>query len=65
MFAQGLVDLDQEIVKNEKKLNVAKIALEKVKKAESVPNYEEIVPVETRTFNTERVSLSCSRTESA
>lgn len=60
---QGLVDLDIEIVKNEKKLNVAKLALDKVKKAEAVPNYEEIVPVETRDFNTERVSVfrsSCS-----
>lgn len=48
--------MDIEIVKNEKKLNVAKLALDKVKKAEAVPNYEEIVPVETRDFNTERVS---------
>ena len=35
---------------------MAKLALDKVKKAEAVPNYEEIVPVETRDFNTERVS---------
>ena len=52
------MDLDHEIVKNEKKLGVAKIALDKVVKAESVPNYEEIVPLETREFNAERVSSS-------
>ena len=51
-----MVDLDAEIAKSEKKLHLAKMSLEKIKKAEAATNYEENVPVDTRMANEERVS---------
>lgn len=53
---QGLVDLDAEIAKSEKKLQLAKLNLSKLKTAEAVPGYEENVPIDAQIMNEERVS---------
>jgi valyl-tRNA synthetase len=53
-----LVDLDVEIAKCDKKLGLAKMNLEKVKKVESQADYEETVPANVRLVNEERVSPS-------
>ena len=41
---QGLVDLEKEINKCEKKLDLARLNLQKIVKIESQPEYEETVP---------------------
>ena len=55
MFQQGLVDLDVEIAKCDKKLDLAKLNLDKVLKVESQPDYEETVPATVRLQNEEKV----------
>jgi valyl-tRNA synthetase len=52
---QGLVDLDAEIAKCKKKLSLARLNLEKVRKSESVPNCDETVPANVRLMNKEKV----------
>ena len=47
-----------EITKCEKKLNFARLNLEKVRKVESQPDYEETVPESVRLFNEEKVRLN-------
>ena len=61
--AQGLVDLDAEISKCEKKLQLAQLNLDKVKKTESAPDYESTVPETVRTANTEKVCVLFANTE--
>lgn len=53
---QGLVDLDVEIAKCEKKLDVVRMNLSKVTKLESHPDYETTVPADVRLANEEKVS---------
>lgn len=54
---QGLVDLDVEIAKCDKKLDLAKLNLEKVRKVESQPDYEETVPANVRLINEDKVRI--------
>ena len=55
---QGLVDLDAEIAKCEKKLQLAKLNLDKVRKVEAQSDYVETVPANVRLSNEDRVRLS-------
>ena len=52
---QGLVDLEKEINKCEKKLDLARLNLQKIVKIESQPEYEDTVPANVRTANDEKV----------
>ncbi|EPQ53150.1 hypothetical protein GLOTRDRAFT_100848 [Gloeophyllum trabeum ATCC 11539] len=54
ILVRGLVDLDAEIAKCEKKIHLANLNLEKVKKAESVADYEATVPANVRLANEEK-----------
>lgn len=53
---QGLVDLDAEINKCEKKLELAILNLDKIRKIEAQADYEETVPANVRVTNEEKVS---------
>ncbi|THV07564.1 hypothetical protein K435DRAFT_959639 [Dendrothele bispora CBS 962.96] len=53
-LVRGLVDLDVEIAKCEKKLDVARINLAKITKLESQEDYTSTVPENVRQANTER-----------
>jgi len=52
---QGFIDFDVEIAKCEKKLNLARLNLEKIRKVESQPDYEETVPRNVRLINEDKV----------
>ena len=52
---QGFIDFDVEIAKCEKKLNLARLNLEKIRKVESQPDYEETVPENVRLINEDKV----------
>ena len=52
---QGFIDFDVEIAKREKKLNLARLNLEKIRKAESQPDYGETVPENVRLINEDKV----------
>jgi len=52
---QGLIDFDVEIAKCEKKLNLVRLNLEKIRKVESQPDYEETVPENVRLINEDKV----------
>jgi hypothetical protein len=52
-----LVDLDVEIEKCDKKLSLAKMSLDKVRKVTSQLDYEETVPANVRLANEEKVCL--------
>src|SRR6267378_5935587 len=54
---QGLVDLDNEIAKCNKKLDLVRLNLQKIIKVESQPEYEETVPLNVRDANLEKVNL--------
>ena len=54
-LSQGLIDFDVEIAKCEKKLNLARLNLEKIRKVESQPDYEETVPESVRLINEDKV----------
>lgn len=49
------MDLDKEINKCEKKLDLARLNLQKIVKFESQPEYEETVPANVRTANDDKV----------
>ena len=49
------MDLDKEINKCDKKLNLARLNLQKIVKIESHPDYEETVPANVRTANDDKV----------
>lgn len=49
------MDLDVEIAKCDKKLQLAQLNLEKIRKIESQPEYEETVPANARLANEEKV----------
>lgn len=52
---QGFIDFDVEIAKCEKKLNLTRLNLEKIRKFESQPEYEETVPANVRLINEDKV----------
>ena len=49
------MDLDKEINKCDKKLDLARLNLQKIVKIESQPEYEETVPANVRTANEDKV----------
>ena len=49
------MDLEKEISKCEKKLDLARLNLQKIVKIESQPEYEETVPANVRTANDDKV----------
>ncbi|KAF8966826.1 tRNA synthetases class I-domain-containing protein [Flammula alnicola] len=53
-LVRGLVDLDNEIAKCDKKLDFAHLNLQKIIKVESQPEYEGTVPANVRTVNTDK-----------
>ena len=57
---QGLVDLDAEIAKCDKKLQLARLNLDKVRKVEGQPDYAETVPENVRIINEDRVRPTAS-----
>lgn len=61
---QGLVDLDFEIAKSDKKLDLARLNLGKIDKAESAAGYLETVPENIRVVNGEKVSACLSNSVS-
>jgi len=54
-LGQGFIDFDVEIAKCEKKLNLTRLNLEKVRKVESQAGYEETVPENVRLINEDKV----------
>ncbi|KAG5220850.1 tRNA synthetases class I-domain-containing protein [Salix suchowensis] len=53
-LVRGLVDLDVEISKCDKKLDLAKLSLQKIVKVESQADYEDTVPANVRLVNEEK-----------
>ena len=49
------MDLEKEINKCDKKLDLARLNLQKIVKIESQPEYEETVPQNVRTANDDKV----------
>ena len=49
------MDLEKEINKCDKKLDLARLNLQKIVKIESQPEYEETVPANVRTANEDKV----------
>ncbi|KAI9450848.1 hypothetical protein BJY52DRAFT_1226968 [Lactarius psammicola] len=56
ILVRGLVDLDAEIAKREKKLQLARLNLNKVRKVEAQSDYVETVPENVRLMNEDRRS---------
>ncbi|EIM85152.1 uncharacterized protein STEHIDRAFT_169949 [Stereum hirsutum FP-91666 SS1] len=54
VLVRGLVDLDVEISKCEKKLDLARLNLNKITKIEAQPDYEETIPANVRLSNEEK-----------
>lgn len=55
---QGQVDLDAEIAKCDKKLDVAQLSADKIRKIISQADYETTVPENVRTVNAEKACYS-------
>ena len=53
---QGLVDLDAEISKSEKKLDLALLNADKLQKLQAQAGYEQSIPDDVRASNAEKVS---------
>lgn len=56
-YLKGLIDLDLEIAKCEKKLDLAQLNLQKIIKVQSQADYEETVPTTVRLANDEKVGM--------
>lgn len=56
LFSQGLVDLDSEIAKCDKKLSLATLNADKLRKIEAQPDYETVIPETVRAANSDKVS---------
>jgi len=54
VLVRGLIDFDVEIAKCEKKLGLVRLNLEKIRKVESQPDYEETVPENVRLINEDK-----------
>ena len=52
---QGLIDFDVEITKCERKLSLARLNLEKIRKVQSQKDYEATVPENVRLINEDKV----------
>ena len=57
------MDLNVEIAKADKKLGLTILNLDKVKKVESQPNYEDTIPADVRLVNEEKVCAPVSNME--
>lgn len=57
VLVRGQVDLDAEIGKAEKKLDLARMNLAKVQKIEAVPDYASTVPEDVRASNEDKVCI--------
>ncbi|KAJ7803219.1 tRNA synthetases class I-domain-containing protein [Mycena olivaceomarginata] len=57
-LVRGLVDLDVEIAKCDKKLDLAKLNLQKIVKLESQPDYAATVPANVQAANSEKAEIS-------
>ncbi|KAH9840743.1 tRNA synthetases class I-domain-containing protein [Rhodofomes roseus] len=57
ILVRGQVDLDSEIFKSQKKLDLARINLNKARKMESPADYEQSVPADVRAANEEKRKL--------
>ncbi|KAG9026395.1 hypothetical protein FRB95_008882 [Tulasnella sp. JGI-2019a] len=55
VLVKGMVDLDDEITKIEKKLDLVRISADKLQKTMSQGNYEEVIPENVRLANTEKM----------
>ncbi|KAL5522197.1 VAS1 [Sanghuangporus sanghuang] len=55
ILVRGFVDLDAEIAKIDKRLDVANLAADKLRKQTAVPDYEAAVPENVRTANAEKL----------
>jgi valyl-tRNA synthetase len=55
ILVRGLVDLDAEIAKCDKKLDVARLSAEKQRKIAAVPDYESTVPEAVRMANADKL----------
>ena len=54
-----MVDLDVEIAKCDKKLDLAKMSLDKILKVEAQADYETTIPENVRLANEEKVGYPC------
>ena len=54
---KGIVDLDAEIAKCEKKLDLAQLNLQKIVKVESQTDYADAVPAAVRLANDDKVEM--------
>ncbi|KAH9946584.1 tRNA synthetases class I-domain-containing protein [Amylocystis lapponica] len=54
VLVRGQIDLDAELTKCEKKLDLARLNLEKIRKVEAQPDYAETVPANVRQINEEK-----------
>ncbi|KAG8933507.1 hypothetical protein FRC02_011707 [Tulasnella sp. 418] len=55
VLVKGMVDLDVEITKMTKKLDLVKLNVDKIKKLTSVPNYETVTPDNVKAANVEKL----------
>ena len=55
LLVRGLVDLDAEIAKCDKKLDVARISADKLRKVAAQPDYESTVPETVRAANEDKL----------
>lgn len=56
--SQGLVDLDAEIAKSQKKLGLAQLNVDKMKKLMAQPGYEQNLPEDVRAQNRDTVRFA-------
>jgi len=55
VLVKGLVDIDEEIAKIEKKLDLVKLSADKLRKTMKQANYEEVIPENVRAANSEKM----------
>jgi len=55
VLVKGMVDLDDEIAKIEKKLEAVKLSADKLQKTMAQSSYEEVIPENVRAVNTEKM----------
>ena len=55
---KGLIDIAAEIAKCEKKLDLARLNLDKIRKIQSQAEYEETIPANVRLLNEDKVCVN-------
>ena len=55
---KGLIDIAAEIAKCEKKLDLARMNLDKIRKIQSQAEYEETIPANVRLLNEDKVCVT-------